>query len=141
MKRLDNILFYFVMVVLLAVVGGLTYMMIILAVNFSSKAPPSQVQPSHSVLDRDPAGYDINDMSKVVTLGNSSYIPLNINGTSDEHHHLLLEVLQRFRELHPEWEVELRTITEIPRYSGANPSVQGIWVDHTPKTVPAEKPM
>ena len=74
-------------------------------------------------------------LSKAVTNGNHTYIPLNLWPTSANNHvDVILAIVGAFEKAHPElkvvsWRIEQRP----PSYSTIH-RIFGIWIDHEPKT-------
>ena len=75
----------------------------------------------------------VYDLSVVTTVGDRSYIPLNIFGNPEDHTRELLLVLQVFEDAHPELEV-IGWRIEKQQVARATPAkIFGIWVDHKPR--------
>jgi hypothetical protein len=71
------------------------------------------------------------DKSKVVTVGNYSYIPLNLQGVPDSHSRTILTVLDSFQKTQGvkiiSFQIEKEQYTG---HLGASNWVYGIWVTH-----------
>ncbi len=70
-----------------------------------------------------------------ITVGNRSYIPLNIPGKPEEINHEILIVLKTFEEERhvtiTDWKIEKeQSATNAPEF------IFGLWVDHTPSRKP-----
>ena len=72
------------------------------------------------------------DMSVITTVGNRSYIPINIGGRPDQNVALILGVLKKFEE---EKQVEVVSWQVDKRQVGYATSAKifGIWIEHRPK--------
>ena len=78
------------------------------------------------------------DMTKVTTIGNSSYAPLGLDGSAlkgvpSEHIELILKIKQSFENAHPDlhvtgWRTESQQSSE-----NTSALTFGIWIDHEPK--------
>lgn len=75
---------------------------------------------------------------QVNTIGNSTYISIELIGTPWRNQGTLLRAKCAFEQLHPDWEVTLGYIDA--RHSTGQPSqlqtgdkIYGIWLDHKPK--------
>lgn len=73
------------------------------------------------------------DFSEVITVGNHSYIPLNIHDArpADRTHDILV-ILDKFEKIHPEleitsWSIEKQEGVYMPGH------IFGLWVNHCPK--------
>jgi len=72
------------------------------------------------------------DVSKVMTLGNHSWVPLHLRGSPDEHVLEILWALREFEKAHPELEVTSWNLEEYQKTAsdGSSDEVLGIWVSH-----------
>lgn len=72
------------------------------------------------------------DFSLVKTKGGHSYIPLKLSGEPHDHVDVVLDVLNRFEEAHPEWEV---TGWQLQKhfFSSGGRTLVGLWIDHRAK--------
>lgn len=73
------------------------------------------------------------DMSVVVTVGNHSYIPINLDGKPNENVDVILGALKAFESANPNlevtgWQIEKQQLAYV-----TSPYTYGIWVDHHPK--------
>jgi hypothetical protein len=74
------------------------------------------------------------DASGVMTLGDHSWVPLHLKGSSDEHVLEILWALHEFEKAHPKlevtsWKLEKRQKT----MSDNSDEVLGLWIDHCPR--------
>lgn len=76
---------------------------------------------------------DAYDMSVVVTVGNHSYIPINLDGRPDQQVGVILGTLQAFESTHPNLEVTGWQIEKEQRAYNTSDYIFGMWVDHRPK--------
>lgn len=80
------------------------------------------------------------DVSVAVTVGNHTYIPLNIKGVNAvpaKHVQDILSVLAAFEKAHPElkvtnWHIEKQRY--VVAYMKIRQTIDGLWVDHEPRT-------
>ncbi len=70
------------------------------------------------------------DMSAVVTVGNHSYLPLNLPGNPSQHVSLILGALQAFEKAHPEWRITGWRIEKRQAGYAVQAYIFGLWVDH-----------
>lgn len=81
------------------------------------------------------------DMKTVETVGNHSWMPLNIDGdtTKDrdakpsEYRTFILGALCAFEKAHPELEVTGWMIEKDQHARGASDHIYGLWIDHRPR--------
>lgn len=103
--------------------------------NCEYKKPSAIKYPQKVEESRNPlVGYD---MSVAITIGNHSYIPLNLYadlyGTPNEHVAKILGVIDAFEKSHPDrdtvsWQLDKQ------QNSGSLPAyISGIWIDHKPR--------
>lgn len=83
-----------------------------------------------TALRQPPATVEQYDLSVVKTLGNHSYIPLNIRGESKDYIDEILGVLYEFERAHPELEITGWRIEERHVSYGHGAYIDGLWVDH-----------
>jgi len=69
------------------------------------------------------------DLSLGTTVGNHTYLPLNLKGPPDNHVQEILQVLDTFEKAHPELEVTSWS-AETSQQSNFT---YGLWVNHRPK--------
>jgi hypothetical protein len=93
---------------------------------------PSVIQPPTTIVPVTISG--TYDWSKVVTVGNHSYIPFHIAGTPEQHLTEILNILTAFESAHPEWEFPPGA-WHIEKYHGGHSYnfIHGLWVDHQPR--------
>lgn len=68
-----------------------------------------------------------------ITVGNHTYLPLNIKGNPNEHVQEILEVLESFEKKYPGLEVISWNIEKIQSGYVTTAYIFGIWVDTRPK--------
>jgi hypothetical protein len=68
------------------------------------------------------------DFSSVVTVGNRSYLPLNLLGNASENHQTILDVLKKFEDEKKmeitNWKVSERQTSTTSAFT------YGLWIDH-----------
>lgn len=67
---------------------------------------------------------------KVITIGNHSYIPLNLAGDPDEYAEVILNVLKQFESAHPEFEISDWKIEKQQSTEDRTDRIFGLWIDH-----------
>ena len=72
------------------------------------------------------------DLSKVVTVGNRSWVPLNLPGSPQEHAKEILDFLKYFEDK-KEVEVVDWKIDKQQSAQGAGEKTFGLWLDHRPR--------
>lgn len=75
----------------------------------------------------------LTNFSSVHTMGNHSYIPINIDGSPSEKILLILTILNDFEEIHPELEITHWHIEKQQRAKHTDRKIFGLWIDHKPK--------
>ncbi len=74
------------------------------------------------------------DASGVMTLGNHSWVPLHLKGSSDEHALTILWALREFEKAHPELEVTSWNLEKNQKTMSENSNeILGLWVNHRPR--------
>jgi hypothetical protein len=78
-------------------------------------------------------GKCVIDLSPVRTIGNHSFVPLNLKGESYQHTEEILLVLNEFEDKHPrletvDWKIQQKTVS-----NGNDPVIVGLWIDHRKK--------
>jgi len=74
------------------------------------------------------------DLSVAVTLGNHTYIPLNVkNAMPKDYVEVILELLDTFERAHPELEMISWKVEWHPSTYDLYPYIYGIWIDHRPR--------
>jgi len=73
------------------------------------------------------------DLSVAVTVGNHTYIPLNIYGRPDDHLPEILGVLDAFEKRHPDLEVTSWNLLRDQQAFTTSPYIYGIWINHRPR--------
>lgn len=74
------------------------------------------------------------DLSVTRTIGNHTYIPLNIDGAASKNITVILAVLDAFEKTRPELEITSWSLLNDQVAYVTRPWVYGIWVNHKPKT-------
>lgn len=93
-------------------------------------SPPSVMyQPDEKDL---PFPIAIN-LSVIKTLGNHSYIPMNVVGCDDECAGIILVVLNQFEKAHPELDVTSWNPVNRSSSYGTSANLSGLWVNHRPR--------
>lgn len=90
-------------------------------------------EPKPTVLQPPPTSVERYDLSVVRTIGNHSYMPLNIQGTPADHIDEILGALQTFEKNHPELEVVGWWVEKHQVAFRTSNYIYGLWVDHRPK--------
>jgi hypothetical protein len=90
---------------------------------------------SISVVQKTTTETEIN-LSTVKTVGNHSYIPLNLSGYSNGFADLILNVINKFEIMHPDWKITDWKFQTGQSTNGLYDYTYGIWVDHEPRTKP-----
>lgn len=67
------------------------------------------------------------------TIGNHTYLPVNIDGDPSEHVQEILQIVDAFESAHPEWEVTSWSIEGKHSGYSSGAYVYGIWINHRPK--------
>lgn len=70
---------------------------------------------------------------QIITVGNHSYIPMNIFNTPSERVMSILEVLQRFENLYPDVRVTGWKIEKQQNSFASTSYIFGLWIDHEPR--------
>ena len=96
-------------------------------VSHSTNAPT--VTPVSAV----EAAEGTNPLYKAITVGNHSYIPLNIVGNSSQHFQTILEALQNFETSNPALHVTSFSVDSNTGYHASNDFILGIWLTHEPR--------
>ncbi len=113
-------------IVVLVVLLFIAVIFIIIACSGNAKSGPSVLV--ENVVEK---GSEPNyDFGIVTTVGNYSYIPLNVYGSGEEHVSKILAVLDAFEKSHTQFEVISWNLQEQPRGYGVYPQLYGIWVHH-----------
>jgi hypothetical protein len=73
------------------------------------------------------------NLSASTTMGNHTWVPINMPGGLDENHPVVLKVLQRFEEEHPELEVYDVDVHFQQYAHRVSHCVLGIWIHHRPR--------
>lgn len=85
---------------------------------------------SPSVLENSKEGFLKYDMSKVITVGNQSFIPLSLKGRPHEHALTILDVVREFETIHPHLEVDFSfKDIEYERIDNGI-FIRGLWLSH-----------
>ncbi len=74
------------------------------------------------------------DLSVVVTVGNHSYVPLNIDGEAKDNVQNILGALDAFEKAHPELEVTSWSLLSRQASYSTYGYTYGIWVNHRPRS-------
>ncbi|MBI2450107.1 MAG: hypothetical protein HYV47_01065 [Candidatus Nealsonbacteria bacterium] len=106
--------------------GAAVYLLFIILLIAFTGCGPSTLKPP---VELEP-GEQQYDMSVVQTIGNRSYIPLNISGNPSEHISTILGVLTAFENAHPELEIVSWYIEKQQKAYITSNYIFGIWVDH-----------
>lgn len=99
-------------------------------------------QPSSSVIrlgqeaEKNPTPIQqtiVFDSSNTITVGNNSWVAINIFDTPAKDATLILEILDKFEKTHPElivldWKIEKNQDTH-----GTSAYIFGLWIHHKPK--------
>lgn len=97
--------------------------------NASASAPaPSALQSKPATANRT----QIN-LSVAITIGNHTYIPLNLPGDADQNVRSILAVLAAFEKSHSEFKVTGWSIEKQQSAYMEPAFVFGLWVDHEPR--------
>lgn len=67
------------------------------------------------------------------TVGNHTYLPVNIYGVPADHVQEILQILFAFEKEHPELEITSWSIEKQPDVYARDPYIFGIWLNHRPK--------
>lgn len=115
---------------------GLALMsVLLLGISLSACAegakPPSVLQPPPVAV---PQGVTLKvyDLNVVKTIGDHSYIPINIDGTPDSHADTILNILSVFKTSNPELEITGWKIEKNQSAYTTGPYIYGLWIDHKP---------
>lgn len=76
------------------------------------------------------------DLSVVTTIGNHTYVPINLAGKPSEKIREILTALRVFEEDHPELEVLSFHMEKQQDAHGIAPEIFGIWITHRPVSSP-----
>lgn len=88
--------------------------------------------PATAVVQTEPGSGEYRyDLSVVVTVGNHSYIPLNLSGPASMHTTEILGVVDAFEKAHSELVVGGFDVES--RQDEMNSHLNGVWVHHRPK--------
>lgn len=68
-----------------------------------------------------------------VTIGNHTYLPLNIDGDPSQHVQEILLIVDAFEKAHPEWEITSWNLEGAHSTYARLAYTYGIWIDHRPK--------
>ncbi|PIP23918.1 MAG: hypothetical protein COX90_03895 [Candidatus Nealsonbacteria bacterium CG_4_10_14_0_2_um_filter_38_17] len=64
------------------------------------------------------------------TIGNHTYLPINIGGDPSGHVQEILQIVDAFESAHPEWEVTSWSIESKYAGYGVRAYIYGIWINH-----------
>ena len=102
------------------------------AVNNSEKPTPT---PNSVVMAPEIKLYGLT------TIGNHSYIPINLYGQHpSDRSDLILRILKAFEEEHPELEMTGWKLEFTPLNGDSRGTIYGIWVDHKPRMMASSIP-
>jgi hypothetical protein len=68
-----------------------------------------------------------------ITIGNHSYLPINVYANPDKYARAILQLLDAFEKEHPELEITSWDIERNQKAANASEYIWGVWVDHRPK--------
>ncbi len=70
------------------------------------------------------------DFSSVITIGNHSYVPINIVDEPSDQNLLILGIINDFEEKYPELEITHWQIEKQQAAYATSPYIFGLWIDH-----------
>ncbi|MDD5109996.1 MAG: hypothetical protein PHI63_02145 [Patescibacteria group bacterium] len=115
-------------VVVLAIFVAAAAYVLMQKANFRKNFP----SPVTAVIQPEPGSEEYRyDLSAVTTVGNHSYIPLNLSGPAAVHVKEILGVVDAFEQAHAELVVGI--FDDESRQDGMNSHLYGLWVHHRPK--------
>ena len=91
-------------------------------------------ESSIEIYDSSETQPEINlNKEKIITIGDHSYVPINLWGTPDEHAETILNIIKQFENIHQELEVTDWKVEKEQGAWGASNLIFGIWIDHKPR--------
>lgn len=72
-------------------------------------------------------------ISNTITVGDNSYIPINLRGRPSEMVDIILKVVNQFKVNHPELIINNWTIEKEQNAHGVRARVFGLWINHHPQ--------
>lgn len=103
-----------------------------LIISFTGCATKEEAAREKLLFDNNETAFIDTVLSAVETVGNFSYIPINISARPSEQSRLILKILEAFENKNPQWEIIHWQIQEQQWTTFDRFCTLGIWVDHRP---------